>query len=130
MSYAELQKQDFDYDPQTAAMQQTSVPAGNSLEDKLAYYKDKDSLDQHQFFTQIPIGDWEDAGDWFLDQFSGIVQKLKKARKEKREMVAQFEAEINGREEAVRIKMEGIGRTLQELKQEGQNMMSGKDVDV
>ncbi|KAH8911469.1 hypothetical protein BR93DRAFT_342450 [Coniochaeta sp. PMI_546] len=130
MSYAELQKQDFDYDPQAAAMQQTSVPSGNSLEDKLTYYKDKDSLDQHHFFTQISIGDWEEAGDWFLDQFSSVVQKLKTARREKREMVAQFEKEINGREEAVRIKMEGIGRTLQELKQEGQNMMSGKDVDV
>jgi predicted nucleic acid-binding Zn-ribbon protein len=130
MSYAELQKQDFDYDPQAAAMQQTSVPSGNSLEDKLTYYKDKDSLDQHQFFTQISIGDWENAGDWFLDQFSGVVQKLKTARREKRDMVAQFEKEINGREEAVRNKMEGIARTLQELKQEGQSMMSGKDVDV
>ncbi|KAB5577861.1 extracellular mutant protein 11-domain-containing protein [Coniochaeta sp. 2T2.1] len=130
MSYAELQKQDFDYDPQAAAMQQTSVPSGNSLQDKLTYYKDKDSLDQHQFFTQISIGDWDEAGDWFLDQFSGVVQKLKASRKQKREMVAQFEKEITEREEAVRNKMEGIGRTLQELKQEGQNMMSGKDVDV
>lgn len=130
MSYAELQKQDFDYDPQAAAMQQTSVPSGNSLEDKLNYYKDKDSLDQHQFFTQISIGEWEDAGDWFLDQFSSIVQKLKTARKEKRAMVAQFENEINAREEAVRNKMECIGRTLKELKQEGQSMMLGKDVDV
>jgi hypothetical protein len=130
MSYAELQKQDFDYDPQAAAMQQTTVPSGNSLEDKLAYYKEKDSLDQHQFFTQISIGEWEDAGDWFLDQFSSVVQKLKTARKEKRDMVAQFEKEINAREEAVRNKMEGIGRTLKELKQEGQSMMSGKDVDV
>lgn len=130
MSYAELQKQEFDYDPQAAAMQQTSVPAGNSLEDKLTYYKDKDSMDQHQFFAQISISDWEGAGDWFLDQFSSVVQKLKAARKEKREMVAQFEKEIDAREEAVRSKMEGIGRTLKELKQEGQMMMSGKDVDV
>jgi hypothetical protein len=130
MSYADLQKQDFDYDPQAAAMQQTSVPSGNSLEDKLAYYKEKDSLDQHQFFTQISIADWEESGDWFLDQFSSVVQKLKVARKEKRNLVANFEKEINEREEAVRNKMEGIGRTLQELRQEGQSMMSGKDVDV
>ena len=130
MSYAELQKQDFDYDPQAAAMQQTSVPSGNSLEDKLSYYKDKGSLDQHHFFTQISMADWDESGDWFLDQFSGVVQKLKDSRKKKREMVAQFEKEVNGREEAVRNRMEGIGRTLQELKQEGQSMMSGKDVDV
>lgn len=130
MSYAELQKQEFDYDPQAAAMQQTSVPSGNSLEDKLTYYKDRDSLDQHQFFTQISIAEWDDAGDWFLDQFSSVVQKLKAARKEKREVVSQFEKELDAREEAVRGKMEGIGRTLNDLKQEGQSMMSGKDVDV
>jgi len=130
MSYAELQKQDFDYDPQAAAMQHTSVPAGNSLEDKLTYYKEQDSTEQTKFFTQMSIGEWEDAGDWFLDQFSSVVQKLKTARKEKREIVTQFEKEINAREEAVRNKMEGIGRTLKELKQEGQSMMSGKDVDV
>jgi hypothetical protein len=130
MSYKELAKQDFDYDPQTAALQQMTIPSGNSIEDKLAYYKEKDSLDQHQFFTQISIKEWEESGDWFLDQFSSVVNKMKEARKNKRNLVAQFENEITAREEAVRSKMEGIGRTLHELRQEGQTMMQGKDVDV
>ncbi|KAL1865428.1 hypothetical protein VTK73DRAFT_5242 [Phialemonium thermophilum] len=130
MDYDSLRQQAFDFDPQTAALQQTAVPTGDSLEDKLEHYKDKDSLEQHQFFTHISIQEWEDAGDWFLGQFSAVVQKMKEARKSKRAMIAKFEAEIAAREEAVRGKIEGIGRTLQELKQEGQNMMQGKDVDV
>jgi hypothetical protein len=44
--------------------------------------------------------------------------------------VQQFEEEVAAREEAVRSKIEGIGRTLEELKQEGQTMMEGKEVDV
>lgn len=129
MSYNDLMKQDFDYDPRTAVLQQT-VPSGTSIEDRLEYYKDKDGLDQHQFFTQISIKEWEDSGDWFLEQFGGIIKKMKEARKNKRNIVSRFENEVAAREEAVRSKTEGIGRTLQELRQEGQTMMQGKDVDV
>lgn len=131
MDFAELRDQAFEYDPQAAAMQQQMpAPTGQTIEEKLAHYKGKDSIDQHQFFTQISIDDWETSGDWFLDQFSTVMQKMKAARRTKREMMVKFEGEVAAREEAVRGKIEGIGRTLQDLKQEGQNMMQGKDVDV
>ena len=130
MTYSDLQSQGFDFDPQAAALQQTSVPTGDSIEDKLEHYKDKDSLGQHQFFTQVSIDDWEAAGDWFLEQFSDVVKNMRKVRRVKREITIKFEAEIAAREEAVRGKMEGIDRTLGDLKQEGQTMMKGKDIDV
>jgi hypothetical protein len=56
--------------------------------------------------------------------------RLKEARKNKRRLVQQFEDEVAAREEAVRGKIEGIGRTLEELREEGMTMMEGKDVDV
>ncbi|KAK4240358.1 extracellular mutant protein 11-domain-containing protein [Achaetomium macrosporum] len=131
MSYADLHKQAFDFDPQAAALQQTAVPpAGGSIEERLEHYKNKGSMDQHEFFTRISIDEWDEAGDWFLAQFGGIMQRLKQARKAKRQLVQQFEDEIAAREEAVRSKIDGIGRTLEDLKQEGQTMMQGKDVDV
>jgi hypothetical protein len=130
MSYSELRMQNFDFDPQTASMQAAVVPSGDSIESKLKYYKGQDSIAQHQFFTQLSVQDWELSGDWFLDEFSKVVQKMKNARQAKRRMIERFEGEISAREEAVRGKTEGIGRTLQELKQEGQNMMQGKDVDL
>jgi hypothetical protein len=131
MSYADLHKQAFDFDPQTAALQQTAVPpAGGSIEERLEHYKSKGSMDQHEFFTHISIDEWDEAGDWFLAQFGSIMQRLKQARKAKRQLVQQFEDEIAVREEAVRTKVDGIGRTLEDLKQEGQTMMQGKDVDV
>jgi len=130
MNFADLRDQAFDFDPQTAVLQPAPVPTGHRIEEKLEHFKTKDSIDQHQFFTQVSIDDWEASGDWFLEQFSGIMQKMKVARRGKREMMVKFEAEVAAREEAVRGKIEGIGRTLQDLKQEGQTMMQGKDVDV
>jgi hypothetical protein len=132
MSYSNLRTEAFDFDPQTAAMQQPSVlpPAGGSIEERLEHYKTKGSMDQHEFFTRIAMDEWDEAGDWFLTQFGGVMQRLKTARKAKRRLVQQFEDEVAAREEAVRGKIENIERTLEDLKEEGQNMMEGKDVDV
>ncbi|KAK0637160.1 extracellular mutant protein 11-domain-containing protein [Bombardia bombarda] len=135
MSYSDLRGQAFDYDPQAAALQlqqqaTSTVPAGGTTEDKLEHYKTKGGMDQHQFFTRISADEWEDAGDWFLEQFTSVVQKMKKARREKRTIVERFEGEIAAREEAVRGKIEGIGRTLEDLKAEGRAMMQGKEVDL
>ncbi|GAB1316716.1 hypothetical protein MFIFM68171_06926 [Madurella fahalii] len=130
MSYSDLRGQVFDFDPQAAALQQTTVPAGGTIEERLEHYRTKGSLAQHEFFARLPMDEWDEAGDWFLEQFGGIVQRYKKARKAKRQLVQQFETEIAAREEAVRVKIEGIGRTLEDLKQEGQTMMQGKDMDL
>lgn len=135
MSYSDLRAQSFDYDPQKVAVQQqqqnaTMPSESGTLEERLEFYKTKGGLDQHQFFTRISVDEWEEAGDWFLTRFSDVVEKMRKARKSKRQLVATFEADVAAREEAVRGKMEGIARTLEDLKQEGQTMMAGKDADL
>lgn len=139
MSYSDLRNEAFDFDPQAAAVieQQTAMKQqqppphpGGSIEQRMEYYKNQGSIDQHQFFTRISVDEWDEAGDWFLEQLGAVVQKFKKARRDKRQLIAQFEDEISGREEAVRGKVEGIGRTLEDLKHEGQTMMQGKDADL
>jgi hypothetical protein len=131
MSYSDLRSQAFDFDPQTAALQQTAAPpAGGTIEDRLEHYRTKGSMDQHEFFARITVDEWDEAGDWFLERFGSVVSRLKTARRAKRQLVQRFEEESAAREEAVRGKMEGIARTLEELKEEGQTMMEGKDVDV
>ena len=131
MSYADLRGQSFDFDPQTAALQQTSAPpAGGSVEERLEHYKRKGSMDQHEFLARLDVDEWDEAGDWFLARFGEVMLRLKQARRTKRRLVQQFEDEVAAREEAVRGKIEGIGRTLEDLRQEGQTMMEGKDVDI
>jgi len=129
MSYSDLRDQAFDYDPARVAIQAATVPTGEGLEDKLAYFKDKDENSQHHFFTQVSVREWDACGDWFLEQFEGVVRKMRARRQAKREMVATFEAEISEREKTVRTKVELIDRTLGDLKKEGDMMMEGRDVD-
>lgn len=96
----------------------------------MEHYKSQTGLDQHEFFTRLSVDEWDEAGDWFLDKFGSVVQKLKQARRAKRDLIRQFEDEVAGREEAVRGKIEGIGKTLVELRQEGTSMMQGREVDL
>ncbi|KAK1836920.1 extracellular mutant protein 11-domain-containing protein [Podospora conica] len=138
MSYADLRQQDFDYDPQNAAVQQPQQPtaplllnpAGASLEDRLEFYQKQGGMDQHTFFTRMPMREWDEAGDWFLSRFGDVVNRMKEARKNKRKLVEAFETEISTREEAVRVKMEGIAKTLEDFKAEGRSMMEGKEMDL
>lgn len=137
MSYSDLRAQNFDYDPQVAALQQQQqivqaapATAMGSLEDRLAHFKGKIGQDQHEFFTRLPVNEWEDAGDWFLGEFAGVVKRMKVARRAKRALIEGFESEISAREEAVRGKVEGIARTLEDLKHEGVAMMAGKEAEL
>ncbi|KAM7191060.1 Extracellular mutant protein 11 domain containing protein [Naviculisporaceae sp. PSN 640] len=135
MSFSDLRNQAFDYDPQAvaavAAQQHTTAgSAVGTLEERMQHYKTKGSMDQHEFFTRLSASEWDAAGDWFLEQFSDVVNRMKTARRDKRKLVEQFEEEIARREEAVRVKAEGIDKTLVDLKEEGQTMMAGKDMEL
>lgn len=139
MSYADLLQQDFDYDPQQAALQQPPRqpsaplllnPEAASLEDRLEFYQKQGGLDQHTFFTRMPMREWDEAGDWFLARFGDVVNRMREARKNKRKLVEAFETEISTREEAVRVKVEGIAKTLEDFKAEGRSMMEGKEMDL
>ncbi|KAK4218603.1 extracellular mutant protein 11-domain-containing protein [Rhypophila decipiens] len=135
MSFSDLRSQAFDYDPQAAAavaaQQQTSSgSAAGTLEERMQHYKTKGSIDQHEFFTRLSANEWDAAGDWFLEQFADVVNRMKTARRDKRKLVEQFEDEISRREEAVRVKAEGIDKTLVDLKVEGQTMMAGKEMEI
>lgn len=129
MSFAELQNEPFDHDPTREVAQSPAKPPADNLENRLGFYRSKDENVQAQFFTQMSVRDWEDSGDWFLEQFGNIVNRMKDARHAKRKMVEGFETEISNREDAVRRKKERIDRRLSKLKQDGDAMMKGKELD-
>lgn len=129
MSFAELQNEPFDHDPTREVAQSPAKPPADNLDNRLRFYQSKDENVQAQFFTQMSVRDWEESGDWFLEQFGNIVKKMRGARQAKRNMVESFENEISNREEAVRHKKESIDRRLSKLKQDGDAMMKGKELD-
>ncbi len=128
MSYSELHDEPFDHDPARIAVQAPAAPAKLSLEDRLVHFKGKDGKSQHHFFTEMPVQEWDECGDWFLEQFAELSNKIRAKRQAKRRKVAEFEAEIAEREKTVRLKAESIERTLGDLKHEGEGMMRSKFV--
>ncbi|KAF3767399.1 hypothetical protein M406DRAFT_69546 [Cryphonectria parasitica EP155] len=129
MSFADLQNEPFDHDPTKQAVQSPAKPPADNLDEMLQFYRDKSEGAQTQFFTQMSVRDWEDSGDWFLEQFGDIMKRMKQARQDKRKMVEHFETEISNREEAVRCKKESIDRKLSKLRHDGKAMMEGKELN-
>lgn len=127
MDYTALRDEAFDFDPAQAEARSVFEPPRGTLPEKLDHFFAKDEVNQANFFTQMPVKDWEEAGDWFLDRFGEIIDRFKEARREKRTIIEAFENEIAAREEAVRNKIQSIGQTLASLKTEGEDMMVGKE---
>ncbi|OHF01435.1 hypothetical protein CORC01_03191 [Colletotrichum orchidophilum] len=128
MTYSHLREQPFDEDPAKTSLPTATPLNGDSLSVKLEHYKGQRESDQRHFFSQMTVGDWERSGDWFLDQFGLVTQKLKEARKEKRDMVDCFETEIANREEAVRVRTENITKKLSKIRHKGEDMLADKEV--
>lgn len=129
MNFAELQNEPFDHDPTREVAQSPAKPPADNLVNRLGFFGSKDENVQTQFFTQMSVRDWEDSGDWFLEQFGNIVNRMRDARQAKRKVVDAFELEVSSREEAVRHKKESIDRRLSKLRQDGDAMMKGKELD-
>ncbi|CAK7262446.1 hypothetical protein SEPCBS57363_000033 [Sporothrix epigloea] len=130
MNYSELRDEPFDHDPTRVAVRAQAVPANLSMEDRLIHFQSKDANSQEQFFTEMPMQEWDECGDWFLSQFAELSNKIREKRQAKRRRMADFEAEISEREKTVRLKAESIERTLGDLRHEGEGMMRGKVVDL
>ncbi|ROW09722.1 hypothetical protein VMCG_02234 [Cytospora schulzeri] len=125
MSFAELQNEPFDHDPTREVAQSPAKPPADNLGDRLLFYSSKDEKTQADFFTQMPVREWEDSGDWFLEQFGDIMSKMREARQMKRKVVEKYEAEVSNREEEVRRKKESIDRKLLKLKHDSAAMLRG-----
>ncbi|KZL81146.1 hypothetical protein CI238_08207 [Colletotrichum incanum] len=128
MTYSQLREQPFDDDPARTSLRPVGPLTGDSLPVKIEHFKGQREADQKEFFKQMTVSDWERSGDWFLDQFGQIAQKLKEARKNKRDMVDHFESEIASREEAVRVRTENISKKLNKIKQKGEDMLADKEI--
>ncbi|KAJ2902603.1 hypothetical protein MKZ38_000364 [Zalerion maritima] len=129
MNYTDLRNEAFDFDPAIGNSPTRSSRNSTALGDRLSHYKSKDPKAQGDFFKTLAVDEWEDAGDWFLEQFGGLINQLKDARKNKRAVCKEFEAEIERRHVAVESKMEVIVHTLRRMKSEGEVMMKDREID-
>lgn len=130
MNYTELQKEPFDFDPSKATTHiglGGTVGTADTLSAKLEQYQHQSEKEQRFMFRNMSVDDWEEAGDWFADQFADIMDKLKEARRNKRRLIEEFEHEAASREEAVRLRTEAIDRKLTKMRQDGQRVVTPND---
>ena len=125
MTYSELQSEPFDMEP-ARTTGPNAHDAATKLPLKLEQYRQQDPKEQHHMFSTMSIDDWECAGDWFVDQFTDIMNRLRNARRGKRRMIQGFENEAAAREEAVRLRSETIDRKLAKMRADGQRVVEDK----
>ncbi|KAG6011718.1 hypothetical protein E4U43_008157 [Claviceps pusilla] len=126
MTYQDLQEEPFDVVPQLPGMLNGHDSAASKLVTRLEQFQQQGEREQLQFFSHMSIEEWENAGDWFVDQFTDIMCRLRQARRNKRNMVAAFEMEASEREEAIRSRTDAIDKKLNKMKQDGQRVVGDK----
>ncbi len=132
MSYTDLQNQPYDHDPKAAPTttpgnqesSNSSAPPAD-LSSKLTQLLSLPGAEQKKFFNQQGVAEWEESGDWFLEQFTKLTDKLKEARREKRRAAIAFEEEIAEREKLVRKKTQGFDEVMIGLKKGGRGLLLG-----
>ncbi|KAG6026931.1 hypothetical protein E4U19_002342 [Claviceps sp. Clav32 group G5] len=126
MTYQDLQEEPFDVVPQLPGMLNGHDSAASKLVTRLEQFQQQGEREQFQFFSHLSIEEWENAGDWFVEQFTDIMSRLRQARRNKRGMVAAFEEEASQREEAIRVRTDAIDKKLMKMKQDGQRVVGDK----
>ncbi|KAK2741533.1 hypothetical protein FQN55_008287 [Onygenales sp. PD_40] len=125
-SFADLRAESFDYNP--APPQPIFQPQDPPLPlpEKLNRLKALTSDQRENFFTSLSLAEWEDSGDWLIEEFGVLLKKTKEARIERRKVAAVFEREIERRYEGVQAEGEGIGQRLEEMRTGGLGVLKGR----
>jgi len=126
MEYNDLVKQSFDENPRADVGAVSELFPMNSAQDiparmKLAQKFDEEA--QKSFFSSLTIDQWDEAGDWFLQQFGDVLGRLRDARRERRKIAGQFEDEVHSRHDTVESKKRGIDEALSNMRSSGESVL-------
>ena len=81
---------------------------------------------QMKFFEEMSLAEYEDAGDFFIEKFTGLMKQIRDARKKKRALVTNFENEIEAREKAVRSRSEHFEQKFEAMRAGGEGVLKGE----
>jgi hypothetical protein len=122
--YQDLKNEDLDTDPRAKPPVLLKEDLEKPLVERLELVqKGLDAGQQSDFFCSLPTAEWEDAGDWFLDQFQNIIQRTKQARQSKRKLAQEFENEVEKRHKHVSKKRHQVEQAMDKMKAQGQGLV-------
>ncbi|KAJ4291898.1 hypothetical protein N0V90_009795 [Kalmusia sp. IMI 367209] len=124
LTYDQLKEESFDDMPRGKNEVLSKDMQHMPLAERLGHVqKNLNAGDQDKFFRALPTRDWEDAGDWFLDQFNNIITRAKEARQKKRKLARDFEDEIEKRHRHVAKRQQNVEGALNQMKTHGQGLI-------
>lgn len=124
MSYDQLKDESFDKNPRAPAHPLSEDMLSKPLVERLQHVqKNLNATKQSDFFHALPTDEWEEAGDWFLDQFSNIIQRTKQARQKKRKLAQGFENEIEKRHKHVSKKQHQVENAMHKMQTQGEGLV-------
>ena len=124
MSYDALKNESFDLDPRAEPQVLGDEVLQKQFTERLEFVqKNLDTERQSSFFCSLSTAEWENAGDWFLDEFQKIIQRTKEIRQNKRKLAQGFEEEIEKRYRHVSKKQEKVGAAMNKMKQQGEGLV-------
>ncbi|EAT79896.2 hypothetical protein SNOG_12598 [Parastagonospora nodorum SN15] len=124
MSYDQLKNESFDSNPRAKDPPLSEDMLQKPLVERLEHVqKNFNPIKQSEFFHALPTREWEDAGDWFLEQFGSIINRTKEARKQKRKLAEGFEDEIEKRHKHVSMKCRQVGDAMSKMEAQGEGLV-------
>jgi hypothetical protein len=124
MTYDQLKNESFNTDPRAPEQPLPEDVLQKSLVERLEHVqKTLEPEQQATFFRLLPTSEWEDAGDWFLEQFGDIITRTKEARQKKRKLAQGFEDEIEKRHKHVSKKQQQVQAAMDKMKAQGEGLV-------
>lgn len=124
MDFNQLKNESFDHNPRSGSSVITDDILQKPLAERLQFvFNNFDPHKQTEFFHSLPTHEWEDAGDWFLEQFQSIVQRSRGARRKKRTLAQEFETAVEKRYDHVSKKQRQVQEAMNKMKEQGESLV-------
>lgn len=124
LEYEQLKNEDFDHEPRGTNKVISDDMQQRKLSERLVHVQKNLTVeDQGQFFRALKTDEWEEAGDWFLEQFTNIISRAKDARQNKRKLAREFEDQVEQRYRHVAKRQQNVETALQGMKAKGQGLI-------
>jgi hypothetical protein len=125
MEYNALKNESFDKNPRALDQPLPEDQLQKPLDKRLDFaQKSLDLAKQAAFFQSLPTNEWEDAGDWFLEQFGDIIKRTKEARQKKRKFAQEFEREVEKRYKHVAKMQRQVEDAMSKMKAQGEGLVA------
>ncbi|KAH6612014.1 extracellular mutant protein 11-domain-containing protein [Boeremia exigua] len=124
MNYEQLANETFDTNPRKGDSDLPGNIREKPLPERLQFVqRELNPNAQSDFFSGLSTREWEDAGDWFLDQFSAIIKRTREARQKKRNKAQDFEEEIEKHHQHVAKKQRLVESAMAKMQAQGEGLV-------